>query len=80
MINTYWYFMHMNIRTDLISFLEQTGWTATELAKAASVPPPVITRLIKGTRSGLHTKTFEKIYPFLYGDKHPSRSNDEGES
>lgn len=69
----------MNIRTDLIAFLHKTGWTATELARAAHIAPPVVTRLIKGTRRGIHTKTFEKLYPFLYGEKHPDTNNGEGE-
>jgi hypothetical protein len=62
----------MNIREDLKSYLDSTGTTPAKLARQARIPVNVITRFIKGERSGIHSTTVEKLWPFLYGDRPPS--------
>jgi len=64
----------MNIKQDIVSFLATSGWTATRLAREAGVAPPQLTRLLSGERDGLHSKTVERLWPFLYGDRRPAPS------
>jgi len=61
----------MNIERDIRDCLERNGWTPTELARRAGVAPPTITRILTQERYGLHSKTIERLWPFLYGDKQP---------
>lgn len=61
----------MNIKTDIEQFLRDTGWNAHRLAQESEVAAPIITRLLSGERKGVHSKTLERLWPFLYGDKRP---------
>lgn len=67
----------MNIREDIQSFLERTGWTVSRFAKEASVPVPVLHRLKTGERTGMTLRTYEKLRPFLYGDQPHQRASGE---
>jgi DNA-binding Xre family transcriptional regulator len=62
----------MNIREQIEKALLQHGWTATRLAREAGIAPPVITRFLSGERSGLHSSTLEKLWPYICGDKRPT--------
>jgi len=62
----------MNIQADIKQLLEESGWPASRLASEAGIPAPVITRFLRGDRKGMHTRTLEKLWPFLYGDRRPT--------
>lgn len=66
----------MNIKQEIQNALERLGWTATKLANEAGVAPPVLTRFLSGDRDGIHSKTLEKLWPFIYGDKRPKPTED----
>lgn len=65
----------MNIAQDLRDFLQVTGWNPLRLAEKSGANKDSLYRLINGERAGINSKTFEKIQPFLYGDKHPDKKN-----
>jgi len=58
----------MNIESDIRAALERTGWNASRLAREAGVKPPIVTRILAGTRKGLHSDTLAKLWPFLHPD------------
>lgn len=62
------------LREDIRKTLDVTGWPAAKLAKESGVPPACITRLLRGTRGGVHSTTLEKLWPFLYGPKRPDEA------
>jgi len=65
----------MNIAEEIQNFLEETGWSASRLAREAGLGGvQSLTRLLAGTRKSIHTKTLEKLWPFLYGEKHPTQA------
>ncbi|SNR99114.1 hypothetical protein SAMN04488503_2222 [Humidesulfovibrio mexicanus] len=51
----------MGIKQDIETFLAESGWNSSRLAKTAEVPISSITRLLNGKRPGLNTKTYERI-------------------
>lgn len=59
----------MNIQTDIINFLESSGWSQAKLAKKADIHPIIISRIVRGERKGLHSSTLEKLWPFLYANE-----------
>lgn len=61
----------MDIPTDIREFLTVSGWTAKRLAVEAGVEPSTITRLVRGERQGVNSRTLDKLWPFLYGDRRP---------
>ena len=61
----------MNLAQDFNAFFQETGWSPYRLAKAAGIKVEIITRVQKGERQGVHSKTLEKLWPFLYGDRRP---------
>ncbi len=61
-----------NLRDDIRELLQVSGWPASRLAKEAGIPAVCITRLLKGTRKGLHSDNVQKLLPFLYGDRRPT--------
>ena len=65
----------LDIRAEIQAFLEQTGWSASKLAREAGVTSPTLTRFLKGTRAGLHTKTLEKLWPIISGNGHKGKEN-----
>lgn len=56
----------MNLKTDIESFLEHSGWSAYRLSKASGVNLNVIRRVQRGIRAGVHSSTLEKLAPYLY--------------
>jgi len=65
----------MNIKKDLIQFFDETGWSKQKLAEESGVSYMTIRRIIgedvtrkDGCRS---FEVYEKLHPYLYGDKHP---------
>lgn len=65
----------MDIKQDILAFLEATGWNASQLAHAAKISQPVISRLLTdgaSRRHGCHSSTLQKLFPFLYGDRRPT--------
>lgn len=61
----------MNLAHDFNTFFKDTGWNPYRLAKAAGIKVEIITRVQKGERQGVHSKTLEKLWPYLYGDLRP---------
>ena len=55
----------MNIKHEIQSFLDRSGWTVSRLAREAKVPVPVLHRLKTGEREGMTLRTYEKLRPFL---------------
>jgi len=62
----------MNIQQDIKKFLEEAGWSQAQLARAANIHPILISRVVRGERQGFHSSTLKKLWPYLYGDKHPA--------
>lgn len=65
----------MNIRHDLKIFFAETGWPILRLAKASGVDAGNLNRVVHGKR-GLNSKSIEKLWPYLYGDKRPPAKED----
>ncbi|WP_319583923.1 hypothetical protein [uncultured Pseudodesulfovibrio sp.] len=65
----------MNIKKDLIQFFEETGWSKQKLADESGVSYMTIRRIVgeDGTRQeGCRSfQVYERLHPFLYGDKYP---------
>jgi hypothetical protein len=66
----------MDIRKDLLNFLNLSGWNPNRLAKEARVSKDVIYRLVRGERKGMNSRTLEKLWPFLYGDQTEQRKEE----
>lgn len=66
----------MNIKHEIQSFLDRSGWTVSRLAREAKVPVPVLHRLKTGEREGMTLRTYEKLRPFLYGEVHQKASGE----
>ncbi len=58
----------MNIKNEIQSFLDRSGWKASQLARAAGIRPQMVTRILNGERHGMTLRTYEKLRPFLHGD------------
>jgi len=58
----------MDIRQDIQKFLDRSGWKPAHLAREAGIHPILISRILRGKRKGLNSKTLQKLWPFLYGD------------
>jgi DNA-binding Xre family transcriptional regulator len=67
----------MNIKHEIQSFLDRTGWTLSKFAREAKIPVPVLHRLKTGEREGMTLRTYEKLRPFLYGDHPQQRASGE---
>lgn len=67
----------MNLVEDIRRVLEESGWSATHLAKEAGVAPPIITRLLSGERKEVRSGTLQRLWPFLYGEKRPAPADPE---
>jgi DNA-binding Xre family transcriptional regulator len=63
----------MDIQNDIKKYLENRRCSASYLAKQAGVAPPIITRILSGERKGVHSKTLERLWPFLYEDNTPEK-------
>lgn len=61
----------MNIKHDLETFLDETGWDIPKLVIASGANKDSLYRLINGSRQGLSYKTLQKLWPFIYGDQRP---------
>jgi plasmid maintenance system antidote protein VapI len=61
----------MNITEDINNFLRLSGWSIHRLAKASGVDPGNLNRVVHG-KQGLNSKSVERLWPYLYGDKRPS--------
>lgn len=59
----------MNIKEDISAFLKANNCTQAELARRAKIHPIIISRLLRGERNGLHSKTLEKLWPVIHSDK-----------
>lgn len=70
----------MDIQKDIETFLQTSGWNVSQLAKAAGLAVPVVSRLRTGARKGLNMRTFEKLRPYIYGqDLHDHQQQASGE-
>ena len=67
----------MDIRKDLLNFLNFSGWNPNRLAMEARVSKDVIYRLVRGERNGVNSRTLEKLWPFLYGDQATSKQTEQ---
>lgn len=67
----------MNIKHEIQSFLDRTGWTVSKLARESKVPVPVLHRLKTGEREGMTLRTYEKLRPFLYGNSTHQKASGE---
>lgn len=59
-------------KAELVRFIEETGWSATRLARASGLTTQAITRVTNGPRKRLGPDASEKVAPFLFGDQHPA--------
>ncbi|WP_043806210.1 hypothetical protein [Desulfocurvibacter africanus] len=62
-------------KAELLKFLDETEWSATQLAKAAGLCTQAITRVTRGQRKRLGPDASEKVTPFLYGEKRPMKDD-----
>ncbi|MBI9080858.1 MAG: helix-turn-helix domain-containing protein [Pseudodesulfovibrio sp.] len=62
----------MKIRSDLKKMLFDTGWSQTHLAKRSDVSQSAISKLLSG--KAVRSDTLEKLWPFIYGDQRPTKS------
>ena len=67
----------MDIQKDIDTFLRTSGWSVSQLAKAAGLAVPVVSRLRTGARKGLTMRTFEKLRPYIYGDHQNLQKSEE---
>jgi plasmid maintenance system antidote protein VapI len=67
----------MDIKNEIKSFLDRSGWKPSTLAYAAGIRPHMITRILSGERKGMTMRTFEKLRPFLYSDKPQQQASGE---
>ena len=58
-------------RQALKDFLQETGLTATALARRAGVTIQAITRVIEGPRERCGYEVSKALQPFIYGDLRP---------
>lgn len=63
----------MNIKTDIENMLAESGLNLTALARLSGVNQSILSRFINGDQSGLNSKTLEKLWPYIYGDKRPTK-------
>lgn len=63
----------MNIRKDLIKYLDESGVSPSKLAKEVGLSHMTIYRLLKGEdgnrKGGCHSETINKLEPVLYPSK-----------
>jgi transcriptional regulator with XRE-family HTH domain len=71
----------MNYGKAIRKYLQIHGISATSFSKICGVPQPVLSRLLSGQQHGVHSRTLEKLWPYLSENKKfPPEDNDEGES
>ncbi|WP_425607935.1 helix-turn-helix domain-containing protein [Pseudodesulfovibrio pelocollis] len=70
----------MNIREDIKKMLRESGWTQGRLADESGVKQSTISKIVTGASKGGHSETLRRLWPFLYGDRHPSPVPGQGQS
>jgi DNA transposition AAA+ family ATPase len=61
----------MEIKADIKTLLDESGLNLSSLARMACVNQSILSRFINGDQAGLNSKTLEKLWPFVYGEKRP---------
>lgn len=61
----------MKIKTDIKHMLDETGLNLSDLGRLSGVNQSILSRFINGHQAGLNSKTLEKLWPYVYGDKRP---------
>ena len=69
----------MNFKQDIQSFLKKTGWAQLRLSRESGVNKDTLNRFLNGKIMSLKSTDIERLSPYIYGGKSPSKKNDEDE-